>query len=240
MSPAYVTKHSGRAVHRDCRRGAGDPTAFYPDDTDRSLPWVRRGRRSHPEPLSAPRQRSTMARMTCSRGTRGPPLLLSQSVLRLPDFLRTVGSLGAGLRPAIHGSDRWDGGLGPAPQRGSLGLIRLERRCQGQRHHDSSGLTDGPGSGIGGPRVVSIDDWALRKGHTDATVIVDLERHHIVAVLPDRQPETVAQWLIAHPGITVVSRDRAKGDGTAIRDGAPDTRQMADRWHLLKNLRDAL
>jgi transposase len=88
--------------------------------------------------------------------------------------------------------------------------------------------------------VVSIDDWALRKGHTDATVIVDLERHHIVAVLPDRQPETVAQWLIAHPGITVVSRDRAKGDGTAIRDGAPDTRQMADRWHLLKNLRDAL
>ncbi|WP_146038970.1 ISL3 family transposase, partial [Sulfobacillus sp. hq2] len=90
------------------------------------------------------------------------------------------------------------------------------------------------------PRVVGIDDWALRKGHTYATVIVDLERHHIVDVLPDRQPETVAQWLIAHPGITVVSRDRAKGYGKAIRDGAPGARQIADRWHLLENLSDAI
>jgi hypothetical protein len=90
------------------------------------------------------------------------------------------------------------------------------------------------------PRMVGIDDWALRKGHTYATVIVDLERHHIVDVLPDRQPETVAQWLLAHPGITVVSRDRAKGYGKAIRDGAPDARQIADRWHLLENLSDAV
>lgn len=90
------------------------------------------------------------------------------------------------------------------------------------------------------PRVVGIDDWALRKGHTYATVIVDLERHRIVDVLPDREPDTVAQWLRDHPGITVVSRDRAKGYGKAISEGAPDAQQVADRWHLLENLSDAL
>lgn len=90
------------------------------------------------------------------------------------------------------------------------------------------------------PRVVGIDDWARRKGHTYATVVVDLERHRIVDVLPDRQPETVSQWLIRHPGIEVVSRDRAKGYGKAINDGAPTAQQIADRWHLLENLSDAL
>ena len=90
------------------------------------------------------------------------------------------------------------------------------------------------------PRIVGIDDWALRKGHRYATVIVDLERHQIIEVLPDRQPETVATWLAAHPGITVVSRDRAKGYGKAITTGLPAAIQVADRWHLLKNLGDAL
>lgn len=76
------------------------------------------------------------------------------------------------------------------------------------------------------PRVVGIDDWALRKGHTYATVVVDLERHRIVDVLPDRQAETVSQWLIRHPGIRVVSRERAKRYGKAINDGAPAAQQM--------------
>ncbi len=90
------------------------------------------------------------------------------------------------------------------------------------------------------PRIVGIDDWAVRKGHTYATVVVDLERHHIVDVLPDRQPGTVSQWLAQHPTIQGVSRDRARGYGKAITDGAPAAQQIADRWHLLKNLSDAL
>ncbi len=89
------------------------------------------------------------------------------------------------------------------------------------------------------PRVVGIDDWAIRKGHTYATVVVDQERHRIIEILPDRGIETVTRWLQQHPGIEVVSRDRARGYGKAISDGAPQARQVADRWHLLKNLSDA-
>lgn len=59
-------------------------------------------------------------------------------------------------------------------------------------------------------------------------------------MLPDREPDTVSAWLRAHAGITVVSRDRARSYGKAIADGAPEAQQVADRWHLLKNLSDAL
>ena len=90
------------------------------------------------------------------------------------------------------------------------------------------------------PQIVGIDDWALRKGQRYATVIVDLERHRIVDVLPDRHTETVAQWLARHPRITVVSRDRAQGYAKAITTGAPQAQQVADRWHLLKNLSETL
>lgn len=88
--------------------------------------------------------------------------------------------------------------------------------------------------------IVGVDDWALRKGHTYATVMVDLDHHRIVDVLPDRQSETVAQWLADHPGITVVTRDRARGYGNAIAARAPEAQQVADRWHLLKNLGEAV
>jgi len=90
------------------------------------------------------------------------------------------------------------------------------------------------------PKVVGIDDWALRKGHRYATVIVDLERRQIIDCLPDRSVETVTKWLKAHPSVEVVSRDRAEAYAKASREGAPEAQPVADRFHVLENFGDAL
>ena len=92
----------------------------------------------------------------------------------------------------------------------------------------------------GPPRVVGIDDWAWRKGQRYGTIVVDLERSDVIDVLPDRDADTVAAWLTAHPGVEVVSRDRSAAYAQAATEGAPQAGQVADRWHLLKNLREAV
>jgi transposase len=90
------------------------------------------------------------------------------------------------------------------------------------------------------PRVIGIDDWAYRKGRRYGTIVVDLEQGGPVDLLEDRLAETVAAWLRAHPEVTVVARDRADAYAAGVTQGAPQAVQVADRWHLLKNLRDAV
>ena len=90
------------------------------------------------------------------------------------------------------------------------------------------------------PRVLGIDDWAFRKGCSYGTILVDLEKRKPIDLLPNREVETVKKWLEAHPGIEIISRDRARCYSQAAELGAPQAIQVADRWHLLKNLGDAL
>jgi transposase len=90
------------------------------------------------------------------------------------------------------------------------------------------------------PEVVGIDDWAWKKGQRYGTIVIDLERHCPIALLEDRDAETLAAWLRQYPTIRIVARDRAGVYAEAATKGAPQATQVADRFHLLRNLADAL
>lgn len=89
-------------------------------------------------------------------------------------------------------------------------------------------------------RVVGIDDWAFKKGQRYGSILVDLERQQPIDILGTRETEAVTAWFQAHPEIEIVSRDRGKEYIKAATDGAPQAEQVADRWHLLHNLREAV
>lgn len=89
-------------------------------------------------------------------------------------------------------------------------------------------------------RVVGLDDWAYKRGDTYGTIVVDLERHQVIDLLPARSSDTVKVWLQRHPEIEVISRDRASSYADAARQGAPQAPQVADRFHLTKNVREKL
>lgn len=93
---------------------------------------------------------------------------------------------------------------------------------------------------IPSPRVLGVDEFALRRGSTYASLLVDLERHRPVDVVEDRKAAPVARWLAAHPGTEVLARDRAEAYALAGRTAAPHALQVADRFHLVRNVGDAL
>src|SRR5262249_41704067 len=89
-------------------------------------------------------------------------------------------------------------------------------------------------------RVLGVDDWSRRQGRAFGTILVDLEAHAVLDLLPDRTAATLAAWLGHHPEVEVVSRDRAGAYAEGIRQGAPQARQVADRFHVVKNLTEAM
>ena len=88
--------------------------------------------------------------------------------------------------------------------------------------------------------ILGVDDWAWKKGQTYGTLLVDLELRKPIELLPDRQEATLTAWLRTHPEVEVVSRDRGGEYAAAARKGAPQAQQIADKFHILKNLRDGL
>jgi hypothetical protein len=88
--------------------------------------------------------------------------------------------------------------------------------------------------------VLGIDDWAWRKGRCYGTILCDLERGKVIDLLPERSAESTEQWLRTHPGAEIISRDRASLYAEAATKAAPNAVQVADRWHLLHNMSQAL
>jgi transposase len=90
------------------------------------------------------------------------------------------------------------------------------------------------------PRVLGLDDFALRKGQVYGTLVVDGETHRPVDLIRERTSDAVAAWLKARPGIELITRDRSTEYARGVTEGAPQAVQVADRWHLLTNWREAL
>jgi transposase len=89
------------------------------------------------------------------------------------------------------------------------------------------------------PKILGVDDWAFRRNKTYGTILVDLELRQVIDLLNGRDAQSLSDWLAKHPGVEIISRDRATAYAEAARTAAPPAQQVADRWHLLKNLTDA-
>src|SRR5712692_10178997 len=152
---------------------------------------------------------------------------------RLPEFVQPSARMTERLRSALQALGLATGGEGGTRLAPKLGmraapttLLRYQRS-----------MISSPTPQV---RVVGLDDWAYKRGDTYGTILVDLERHQVIDLLPDRTSETVKVWLQRHPEIEVISRDRASSYADAARQGAPQATQVADRFHLTKNVREKL
>lgn len=151
---------------------------------------------------------------------------------RLPGVdprIRRTHRLRANLRD-IALSDGGEGGSRLAGRRGMeaspSSLLRLIRQTE---------ATPSPT-----PRVLGVDEWAKRKGRSYGTILVDLEERRVVDLLDEATANGFSRWLKEHPGVEVISRDRGGTFAEGGREGAPEALQVADRWHLLKNLGDVV
>jgi len=86
------------------------------------------------------------------------------------------------------------------------------------------------------PQLLGVDEFAYRRGKRYGTILINLEDGTPVDLLPDRQAATLKMWLKQHPGVQLISRDRAGEFARGAKEGAPEALQSADRFHVLRNL----
>lgn len=90
------------------------------------------------------------------------------------------------------------------------------------------------------PTHLGVDDWAFHRNVSYGTILVDLQDHRVVDLLPDRAASSLDSWLKSHLGVELISRDRSGEYATGARQGAPQAVQVADRFHLQKNLSETV
>ncbi len=154
---------------------------------------------------------------------------------RVPQLLEPSSRFTTRLRAALQQVGFSCGGKGSERLADALGMRASDTTILWSLHLVRSSVP--PADQV---RVVGIDDWSWRKGKSYGTIIVDLQTHTVVDLLPDRSVESVSSWLAAHPQVEVVSRDRGATYVDGATQGAPQAVQVADRWHLYKNLGDAV
>ena len=152
---------------------------------------------------------------------------------RLPDFIAVSSRLASRLRSAVQ-----EIGYATCGKGGERLSTKLSMSVSDATLRWSLDLVPLPT--IGQVEVLGIDDWSSRCGKRFGSILVDLQTHKIIDLLPERGVESVVAWLEAHPEIEIVSRDRGGTYVDGATQGAPLATQVCDRWHLLKNLREAV
>src|SRR6266516_3359118 len=160
------------------------------------------------------------ARRRCSsNGSPSFVALMQERTIRLQEALCQLGRRRGGQAGADVGQE-----LGMSGSRDTI--LRLVRQSHPSAQSE--------------PHVIGLDDWARKRRLRYGTLICDLERSQPLDLLPDRSVETVSAWLKKHPSIDIVSRDGSSEYASAISKGAPQARQVSDRWHLVKNLAECV
>lgn len=90
------------------------------------------------------------------------------------------------------------------------------------------------------PKAVGVDGFALRRGKTYGTLLIDLSTHRPIDLLMERTVETLSQWLREHPGVEILSRDRSSEYFRGAPEGAPNAQQVLDRYHVLTNVHEVV
>lgn len=191
--------------------------------------WYRRQPRDLPMSTCALQLSLRIRRFFCTTRSCGRTTFAEQVPALLPAFAQRTSRLTQALQTIGHA-------LG-----GQAGA-RLAQALQMPTSHDTvlRTIQTTPLPAASKPRVIGIDDFAFKKGCSYGTIIVDLERRQPIDLLPDRTADVVATWLQDHPSVGVIARDRSNEYARGCANGAPHAQQVLDRWHLLKNQRDAL
>lgn len=151
---------------------------------------------------------------------------------RMPQFVEPWARMTIRLCQALQSIGLATCGKGGARLAARLGM-------QTSRNTILRRIMDLPTISAGSVVYLGIDDFAFRRGYRFGTILVNLESHRVVDLLPDRRAETAARWLYQQPDVMVVSRDRGGEYASAAAEGAPQAVQCADRFHVVKNLTEA-